>query len=476
MNPNLEKAMRTLCIVAAVLLLLQSATGQTFEAKSKPFKLKMNTNVQGPEIKILEPAIGDRAQWFTSNRNPPLRGLALSDAGVKSVNVNDIPANLEPNGSFSYPLKLTPGINVISVVATSANGGQSTTRLEFIYDNAPPIVELLNPPPSKNRGTVDVQKDSLELRLKVSDVGGIKSVSVNNMLMRGIDDSTYTLKVGLVEGENELRVVATDKGDRQTERIIPIRRMSPAPKVDFVKGKAYALIIGIDKYKGVWPPLENAVRDARAVEDMLRNNFVFERITPLYDEEATRSAIISALEDYGQKLKPEDRLMVYYSGHGELKEQFNTAYWVPSDATRRSTAEYISDLEIRGFLGGMLANHVLLVADACFAGDITMRGRSESVPFQNSQEYFKTVAKLKSRRALTSGAKEPVPDSGADGHTWFAYYFLQALNTIDGPFFDASQVFERLRIPVGNNSGRVPRFDSISSIGDAGGQFIFVRK
>ena len=115
------------------------------------------------------------------------------------------------------------------------------------------------------------------------------------------------------------------------------------------------------------------------------------------------------------------------------------------------------------------------MADACFSGDI-FRGNTISVPFENSERYYKEVHNLISRQALTSGGMEPVMDGGKEGHSVFAFYFLKALSSNQNKFYDASQLFSTIKIPVTNNSEQSPQFQSIKNTGDEGGQYIFIKK
>ncbi|KPK86890.1 MAG: hypothetical protein AMS27_04045 [Bacteroides sp. SM23_62_1] len=117
----------------------------------------------------------------------------------------------------------------------------------------------------------------------------------------------------------------------------------------------------------------------------------------------------------------------------------------------------------------------LLISDACFSGDI-FRGKTVSIPFEDSERYYNTVHNKISRSAITSGGNEPVMDGGREGHSVFAYYVLKALQTNDRKFFDASQLYGAIKIPVINNSEQSPKFEPIKNTGDEGGQFIFIRK
>lgn len=244
---------------------------------------------------------------------------------------------------------------------------------------------------------------------------------------------------------------------------------------DMQFGNYYALIIGIDNYIGQWAPLKNAVSDAKAINLMMRSKYKFDYIKELYNDQATRQNIITELEWLVANVKPTDNLLIYYSGHGEFNQALNKGYWVPVDARAASTSYYISNSDIQTFLGGIKSKHTLLISDACFSGDI-FRGNTVSVPFEESEKYYAKVNSVSSRKALTSGGVEPVLDGGREGHSVFAYYLLKALDTNSKQYYDASQLFDNIKIPVINNSDQSPQFNAIKNAGDEGGQFIFLKK
>ena len=255
----------------------------------------------------------------------------------------------------------------------------------------------------------------------------------------------------------------------------PLKGLNVSKSKDMVIGKYYALIIGIDKYKGTWPPLQNAVNDAKAIEAMLKAKYKFDHFQTMYNEQATRTSIIGQMEWLTANAKPEDNVFIYYSGHGEYKQDLNKGFWVPVDAATNSTANYISNADLQTYLGGIKSKHTLLVADACFSGDI-FRGNTVSVPFEESEKYYKEVHGLASRQAMTSGGLEPVMDGGKDGHSVFAYYFLKTMNDNENKYLDVTQIYNKIKIPVINNSEQSPKLAPVKNTGDEGGQFIFIKK
>ncbi|MBI5541063.1 MAG: caspase family protein [Bacteroidia bacterium] len=255
----------------------------------------------------------------------------------------------------------------------------------------------------------------------------------------------------------------------------PLAGMNVPKAKDMVIGKYYALIIGINKYKGNWTPLQNAVNDAKEIEVLLKQKYKFDNFQTLYDEQATRVGIINKLEWLTENVKEQDNVLIYYSGHGEFKKELNKGFWVPIDATTNSSANYISNADLQTYLGGIKSKHTLLVADACFSGDI-FRGKTVTVPFEESEKYYKEVHSLSSRQAMTSGGIEPVMDGGKDGHSVFAYYLLKTLKENDSKFFDVGQIYNKIKIPVINNSEQSPKLAPVKNTGDEGGQFLFIMK
>jgi len=84
---------------------------------------------------------------------------------------------------------------------------------------------------------------------------------------------------------------------------------------------SYAIIIGISKYKEE-NSLPNAQNDASAVKDILEKKYSFNIIKSLFNEDATANNIREVFDDLLQDeslIGPNDRVLVYYSGHGKLR-------------------------------------------------------------------------------------------------------------------------------------------------------------
>ncbi len=239
--------------------------------------------------------------------------------------------------------------------------------------------------------------------------------------------------------------------------------------IDF--GNYHALIIGNNKYKHL-PKLKTAVNDAQSLASLLKEKYGF-KISLLIN--ADRYKTLKVLGGLRNTLTKNDNLLIYYAGHGVLDEASERGYWLPIDAERDFTSNWISTAEITDALRALQSWHVLVVADSCYSGTLV---RSAPITFKNPEEKQKLLKRLnkkKSRTAITSGGLEPVADSGGDNHSVFAQAFLEILNDNDN-VIEAEYIFARLRDKVILNADQTPEYSNIRKVGHNGGDFIFHRK
>jgi hypothetical protein len=214
------------------------------------------------------------------------------------------------------------------------------------------------------------------------------------------------------------------------------------------------------------------VRDARAVERMLRETYGFQ--TKLLVN-ATRSEIVAALSDYRRQLGADASLLVYYAGHGYRDAKADKAYWLPVDATREDVSGWIVADEITSGLRATPARHVLVVSDSCYSGTLP-HGLSASPTSPAERERFlQKMAAGRSRMLMASGGDEPEGDGGS-GHSVFAAALLRGLREMVGPRFTASELFVgHVLGSVASGAGRMPVYNPLSNSGHESGDFVFTR-
>lgn len=242
----------------------------------------------------------------------------------------------------------------------------------------------------------------------------------------------------------------------------------------------YALIIGIDSYSDPrLPKLGTAERDARAVEQILREKYDFETKT-LINAQADRNAILKALNDFGS-LKPTDSLLIYYAGHGEIRRENMRAYWLPANAKQDEDGQWIPVDELTKKIDLIPAKHVLVVADSCYQGEMARQSKVKFKMVGDKTAQIKlltSAGSLAARTVLTSGGDKPVLDTGTGAHSVFAEVFLRVLRKNDGVlmgqavhdalFQDVTQAAKKL------NLDQTPQYRKLADAGDMNGDFLFI--
>lgn len=252
--------------------------------------------------------------------------------------------------------------------------------------------------------------------------------------------------------------------------VAPTPNLAAAPPADagpVEYGQYHALVIGINDYTSL-AKLKTALADARAVADMLRDNYGF-NVRLL--ENPTRGQIINAFDRLREELIETDNLLIYYAGHGWLDREADRGYWLPKDARPDRRSNWLSVSDISDTLRAVLAKHVMIVADSCFSGTLT-RNASPAI---HRPDYLAKIATKKARVVLSSGGLEPVQDSGGGRHSVFAKQFLFELWD-NHKIIDGTRLFQKVRRGVMLNADQQPQYSDIRKAGHEGGDFLFVRR
>ncbi|MFM7364565.1 MAG: caspase family protein [Cuspidothrix sp.] len=159
-----------------------------------------------------------------------------------------------------------------------------------------------------------------------------------------------------------------------------------------------ALLVGINQYSGIIPPLKGCVTDVQLQQELLVHRFGFnpQDILTLTDQQATRKGILTAFEEHLiNQAKPGDVVVFHFSGHGsrvidpdrDQPDGFNSTL-VPIDS-KLPEGYSITGGEVSDIMGHTLfllmsalkTENVTVVLDSCHSGGGTrgnLRVRSRS--------------------------------------------------------------------------------------------------
>lgn len=241
-----------------------------------------------------------------------------------------------------------------------------------------------------------------------------------------------------------------------------------------MKGEKFVLAIAIDNYsESFFQPLSNAKHDAKRLIKVLTERYGFQTFgKPLFDKLATRRAIIESLNESMTALRDEDSLVIYHAGHGNLHPQSNRGYWIPSDASR-TVGDWIIHAEIKEYIAGCAAKHILLIDDSCFSGAFITNSRGVAVPFAN---HYKKLDSHKSRWILTSGRSERVSDGEKQSGSPFANALIRFFEDNKANFFSVSELCVYVAKQTGGAAQQQPRWESLDGVGHSGGEMVFELK
>lgn len=462
--------------IITILLLLTCSIFAQIKGTSKAGRLVplQSGDKMPPQIKVIEPSLAPDAILAVNQRNLSVKMQVTDEGTIDRVLINGIKASMLNNTEYSALVNLDDGLNTINIQASDVDGNTAdfSFQVNLQSDIAGPVVKIFEPSVTRGMKVVH-QAELLTVKGIAVDESGIFEVTINNIKAEVTPSGEFTAAINLRTGDNHISVRSIDRKYNVSTDTFTVTK--PAEEV-ITPGRYIALVIGIDKYKGIWPELQNAVNDAKAMTEILQSSYHFDEVIGIFDEEATRANIIRKIEQISSQISASDNFLIFYSGHGELNAKFNKGYWVPADALTNSTAEMISNSEIQTYINGIPARHTLLVSDACFSGDIFRSGKTDMLPYEASDRYYKEVYRRFSRAALTSGGLEPVADGGRDGHSVFTYYLLKALRENNTKYLTTGQIFNEIAISVSNNSGQTPVYQPIKNTGDEGGEFIFIKR
>jgi hypothetical protein len=226
--------------------------------------------------------------------------------------------------------------------------------------------------------------------------------------------------------------------------------------------KFHAILLAVQDYSDPnLPKLKGPVNDADRLRRVLIDRYRFDARDVTTLKNPKRGEILNALDSLADALGPNDNLVIFFAGHGKWDELAKQGYWMPVDAKKARRADWISSDDVNAIIRRARARHVLLIADACFAGASLTRDAGDD-------KVMERLYQMPSRQAMTSGSNEPVPDESV-----FLRYVVARLTENSDQYLPAGTLFERLRMAVMRGSEAQPLFLPIRNVNDQGGEFLF---
>jgi len=376
----------------------------------------------------------------------------------------------------------------------STNAALSSTETLVASAASMPSIEIIDPPMTLMRGLPSIpvtpQVKEKEIVGKIKAPQGLKSFKVNGVSQPVDEYNLFWVTVPVDGSKKTVKLEAIDKNNQKVSfnfSVVPEQsslasagdggtRIASGVAAGLNLGTYHALIIGNNTY-AEYPKLETALNDAVETEKVLRERYGF-KTTLLRN--ATRYDILAALNKLRETLTENDNLLIYYAGHGEIEDTSNRGFWLPVDAKQDDPRTWISNVSISDILNTIKSNHVLVVADSCYAGTLSVAALprvDESISEDVQREWIAAMLNARARMVLTSGGVAPVMDNGGDGHSLFARAFLETLRQNSG-IIDGHSIYRDVLKRVQTRAKQLdtrqtPEYAPARYAGHEAGEFFF---
>jgi hypothetical protein len=370
------------------------------------------------------------------SRTPPLASTATQTLLTTAAVSTSLPVVMSTPSS-SRVLDSTPGL--------SSQGGVGFASLNLSQMSRSEVITLLAARDNYKKNLFAEALHKLKIDPALADV---RPCANEAELSKGQCLITESLKRAILQAR-EINAVQRDKFRKVKQAAVPAIE------------RKVALLIGINDYVDRRIPfLMGAIPDARAVRTLLEDRLGYETILV---ENSSKETMLAALNKLALESGPNDSVMVYFAGHGEVVPSTGMGYWLPSDSRIDKPESWISNTNIARLISLIGAKQMMLISDSCYSGTLAGNEKVE-LPGQ------RTTEDLLSRKAvviLSSGGNEPVADEGKNGHSVFAYHLMNALREL-GDWKAGSDVFERLRDAVRRDFPQTPQYGASREAGHQG--------
>jgi len=267
--------------------------------------------------------------------------------------------------------------------------------------------------------------DSKSIYRDMRDVSVKGRIDTGNVTSKSKGDIFEDCKdIDAVPGDNEISVIAFNGSNTVQGYMKTINFNSKTKAGD---SHLYILAIGIDQYKETNVNLKYAVKDAKDLEEELKNqsatlykpyNIHYELLTDL---EATKANITNKIDTLAKTIKPKDSFILFVAGHGVLLQ--NQYYMLTHDFNGEvSDANMISSNEIVEMSKKIKSLSQLFIFDTCHAGGV------DTIVSGLYDARISVLAKKMGLHIYASASDKQSAMDGYKGNGLFTYSLLDGLN------------------------------------------------
>lgn len=447
--------------------------GMIEKAEEQIYELNKESN--NPEIVFSAPLLNKNGVFEIPFSADIVRfdGAIDDQSIIKKIEINGTGADydknlLNPNFELLLNVESLDEINIV-VTDVYFNVLIQTIKIKRTeVDN--PIIHLRAPIASDN-GEIFLDTESPQLYIEgvVEDQSKIALIKVNDMVASfPIEEPNPSFTATItIANTDKFTVYVEDIYGNGTLQTYQLNRGSIGLLADNPMGKTWVIFIENSNYEE-FASLDGPEKDITAIRSSLTNykinNFIHKKDMTKKDMERFFAIELRDLARANQV----NSLLIWYAGHGKFINE--TAYWIPTNATRDDEFTYFNINTIKASLQSysQTLTHTLMINDACESGasfaDLT-RGEQE-----RRCDDWKDI-RSKSSQVLSSAGYELAIDNSQ-----FTKTFANMLKNNPNMCMPIDEIVRSVKTAVTQNNQQTPKFGTISGLGDENGTFFFIKK
>ncbi|HEY7493819.1 MAG TPA: caspase family protein [Candidatus Tectomicrobia bacterium] len=272
--------------------------------------------------------------------------------------------------------------------------------------------------------------------------------------------------------------------------------------------RKYALVVGVGQFQDTG--INRLRYPAKDAEDFYKyllspsgGKFRPQDVTLLRDGQATRGAVLQALDRIKAQAGPDDLVILYLSSHGTPPDKFGGVHMITYDTVVKPREQVwqtsVNEEALRLFIQDIRAKRLIIILDTCYSNGAYARvpgflpvggkslGSDEDEGYGRSRQYMAQRLLGMKDLVVESPARPPAAAVGRQGwgkvlisasdageRSWefeslknsvFTYYFLDGLNRHRGSVkaaFDYARplVLNRVQVERGGETRQTPQVTS----------------
>jgi WD40 repeat protein len=228
-------------------------------------------------------------------------------------------------------------------------------------------------------------------------------------------------EVTLIQGNNTISAAAFNGSNTVMSNLFTTRIEGTATDN---KPRLFALVVGNDRFADQTRNLRFAVKDATDFTKMLEKTArpVFTDVQTRTLTNATKAAMVEAVNDLTGRMNPEDLFIFYVASHGRADDDLYYIYTSDFDGNATAERSRISSLELMEYSKTIPALHSIFFLDTCQAGGL------ESIVTALYDSRISVLARALGMHIFAGAGTTQSALEGFEGNGLFTHFLLSGID------------------------------------------------